>query len=252
MARRATRALLPRNTKFKLYFRMLDTPVLSELYVASRGRLRNRRIQPSTRVVIEAFPSSGNTYCRQAFLLSNADVPPEAVCSHTHSPRIVEHAVRTRLPCIVVVRDPRDAVSSAVQRFPGIHLDSAFGYYDHYYRKLLPIKDEFVVAPFDTVIRDFSSIIARCNDRYGTDFLTEAEAGISDDMVLSDIEKRAASKHGGTISESTISRPSASRKPSTEYLTDITDTERRAMKAALTTYRQFVEGSVAPSPQEGL
>lgn len=84
--------------------------------------------------MIEAYPSSGNTYCRQALLLANPDLAPDDVCSHTHSPRVVVRAVRAGLPCIVVARDPRDAVSSTVQRFTGIHLDSAFGYYEHYYR----------------------------------------------------------------------------------------------------------------------
>lgn len=238
--RRAARAAIPRNSRFKLYFRMLDTPVLSELYIRGRGRLRHRRIQPSTRVVIEAFPSSGNTFCRQAFLLTNPNVAPDDICSHTHSPRVVERAVAANVPCIVIARDPRDAVSSTVQRFPGIHIDSAFDYYDHYYGKLLPIKDEFVVAPFAAVVTDFSEVIARCNDKYGARFATKVEAGVSDDMVIESIEHRARGRHGGTLNEGKISRPSSARRPSADFLRDITDVQRRAMDRAMRTYRAFV------------
>ncbi len=251
-ARRAVQAVFARNTRFRLYFRMLDTPLLSELYVRGRGPLRQRRIQPTTRIVIEAFPSSGNTYCRQAFLLSNPGLAPDDICSHTHSPRIVIRAVKAGLPCIVVARDPRDAVSSTVQRFAGIHLDAAFEYYAHYYRRLIPLKDKFVVAPFTLVVSDFSSIIQQVNDKYGVTFATETGAGVSNDMVLEDIERRTRNRHNGNIPEATISRPSSSRKRSEEYLRDITDKERLAMEGALDAYRNFIsQGPQAKADSRG-
>ncbi len=248
-ARRAARAIVSADTRFKLYFRILDTPVLSELYVRGRGRLRHRRVRPQTRIVIEAFPSSGNTYCRQAFLMCNPDVEPNDLCTHTHAPRVVERAVRLGVPCIVVARDPRDAVSSMVQRFSGIHIRSAFDYYDHYYRKLLPLRDEFVVAPFESMIHDFTTAVEACNDKYAVDFTTNAEAGVSSEMVFEDIERRARRKHGGVIREEGISRPSAARRPAAEFLRDMTDGERRAMDRAVETYRAFV-GEALPAVQD--
>lgn len=239
-ARRAARALVPSDARFKLYFRVLDTPGLSELYIGSRGRLRHRRLQQRTRVVIEAFPSSGNTYCRQAFLLSNPDLAANDICSHTHSPRVVERAVRAGVPCIVVARDPRDAVSSMIQRFSGIRIASAFDYYDHYYRKLVPIRDRFVVAPFSDVIGDFSTAVAQCNKRYGVDFTTTSQAGVSSDDVFADIDRRSRNRHGGTVKEEQVSRPTAARRSAGEFLDDLTTAERRAMDRAIATYEDFV------------
>lgn len=239
-ARRLVRSAISRDTRFRLYFRMLDTPVVSEIYVFGRGRLRSRRIQPSTRLVIEAFPSSGSTYCRQAFLVANPGLGPDDICSHTHSPRVVQRAVRAGVPCVVVVRDPRDAVSSTVQRFGGIQVASAFAYYEHYYRRLLPLRERCVVAPFTAVIADVSSVIAQCNAKYGVSFETGTETGLSRDVIFQTMEERTRRKFGGDLREASISRPSDSRTTAAEFLADLAPHEVRAMQRALETYRAFI------------
>lgn len=244
-ARRALRAAVPRNTRFKAYFWVLDTPVLSELYVRGRGRLRHRRVRPDTKLVLEAFPSSGSSYCLQALLLCNPGLHPNEICSHTHSPRVVKRGIRVGVPCIVVARHPRDAVSSMVQRFAGVHLDSAFDYYAHYYGSLVPLRHALVVAPFDEVVSDFSAIIERCNERFGTDLVTPAAAGVSNQDVWDEIENRQRRRYGGKLREATISRPTASRKKPEEVLRDLTDGQTRAMNRAVAAYVAFVAGTAA-------
>lgn len=246
-ARRVARAVVPRNVRFDLYFRILETPVLSELYTLGRGRLRHRRVRASTRVVIEGFPSSGNTFARQAFLLANPRVSPDDICSHTHSPRVVVKGVRLGVPCIVLARDPRDAVSSTVQRFTGIHLTSAFSYYERYYRKLLPFRDRFVVAPFTVAISDFPAILEQCNDKYGVDFVNNPRADVSGDAVIKSIEDRSRARHDGSIVEERISRPSSKRLKAAEFLTDLDADEQRARDRALAAYHEFIAGAPLPA-----
>lgn len=240
-ARQAALFGLSGDARFRLYFKMLNTPGLSELYVRGRGRLRHRRIQAATRIVIEAYPSSGSTYCRQSILLANPALAPNQVCSHTHSPRIVARAVRAGLPCLVIARDPRDAVSSAVQRRPGIHLVSAFRYYERYYRHLVPLKPEIVVAPFESVVQDFSALMAKVNAKYETSFVTEAEAGLTQTTIFADIDRRTRLQHGGHIEERKVSRPTTARMRSHEVLAELSDHERRAMEAARLAYGHFID-----------
>jgi len=243
--RKVVRATVPRELKLRLYVRMLETPVLSELYVRGRGRLRLRRIGPNTRLVLEAFPSSGNTFCRQAMLLTNPDIHPDDICSHTHSSRVVQRAVRAGIPCIVVARDPREAVSSSVQRFRGMTVSSALWYYERYYRKLLPLRDSIVVAPFSRVITDFFSVIEQCNQKYGTRFATEQR--ISNEQVFASIDERARRKQHGRIPERTVSRPSSGRKPAAEFLVGLDGAEREAMDRALDVYRRFIADDTPPT-----
>ena len=237
--RRVARSAISRNQRFKAYFWVLRTPILSELYTAGRGRLRHRRLSPRTRVVVEAFPSSGNTFTADALLLANPRLTRDEVSSHSHGPRVVLRAVRKGIPCIVVARHPRDAVASMVQRFPGVQLDSAFAYYRTFYGRLLPVRERVVVAPFDIVIRDLDSVIRRCNDAYGTSFNTLASIGVDHDTVLQRIEDRQRQRHGQLI-EARIARPSATRKRAAEVLRDLTPHERLAMERAIETYEAFV------------
>jgi len=239
--RKLVRASMSRERKLRLYVRMLETPVLSELYVRSRGRLRRRRIGPNTRLVLEAFPSSGNTFCRQAMLLTNPDIHPDDICSHTHSSRVVQRAVRAGIPCIVVARDPRDAVSSAVQRFKGMTASSATWYYERYYGRLLPLRDSIVVAPFSAVITDFVAVIEQCNQKYGTQFATGRR--ISTEEVFASIDERTRRKQHGRIPELTVSRPSSGRKPAAEFLASLDGVQREAMDRALEVYERFVAGA---------
>ncbi len=239
--RGAMRGLVAEDTRFKAYFRLLDTPLLSELYVQGRGRLRHRRIQSRTRIVVEAYPSSGNTYCRQSLLLSNPHLRPDQICSHTHSPRIVLRAVRAQLPCLVVARDPRDAVSSTVQRFPGVSLETAFNYYEHYYRRIFSLKDHIVLAPFDVVVSDFSSLVEAVNVKFGVDFATEARVGVSRATVFADIDRRGRLKNAGKVREESVSRPSSRRMRSGEFLLGMNDTERRSMERALDSYHRCID-----------
>jgi len=251
VGRQVVRAVIPRNTRFKLYFRMLDTPLLSEMYVRGRGRLRRRRVRTGTRLVIEAFPSSASTFCRQAILLANPDLAPDDLCSHTHSARVVRHAVRRRLPCIVVVRDPRDAVSSMVQRFTGVHLDSAFDYYTRYHASLLSLQASFVVAPFEVVTSDLSYIVAQCNDRFGTRFASPAEAGIDDSVVRADADRRLKVMRDASESPPAGRRPH-SRKPTAEFLAEVTKEQARAMYRAVEVYGALLgcQPSGWPGPAE--
>jgi len=238
--RRAMRGTISRNQRFRTYFWVLRTPVLSELYIAGRGRLRHRRLSPATRLVVEAFPSSANTFAVDALLLANPELTRDEISSHSHGPRVVQRAVRQRVPCIVVARDPRDAVASMVQRFPGIHLDSAFDYHRTFYGRLLPLRDQIVVAPFDIVVSDLDSVIARCNETYGTSFSTLSSIGVSHGNVLQRIEERQRNRFGGKLNETRIARPSAVRMKAADFLRDLTPRQTRAMNRAIETYEAFV------------
>lgn len=239
--RRLLRAVLSPDVRFRAYFRVVDTPVLSELYVRGRGRLRRRRIQPRTRLVLEAFPSSASTFCRQAMLLANPDLEPDDICSHTHAPRVVQRAVRRGLPCIVVVRDPQDAVSSLVQRFHGVEVETAFAYYTRYYGTLLPLTSAFVVAPFDIVTTDFASVVRACNERYGTTFAAPQEAGVSDDEVRADAERRLAVMRNAPPGSSAPPPRRPARQKAADFLADRSEAEDRALQEAVAVYRSFVD-----------
>ncbi len=239
-ARWAVRRCVSADARFQLYFRLLNTPVVSEIYVRGRGRLRERRVQPSTRLIVEGFPGSGNTYCRQSILLSNPDISPNHICSHTHSPRIVKRAVSRGVPCLVLVRNPRDAVSSLIRRFPGVSLSTACHYYTMYHRALLPDRDKILIARFEAVVSDFSAVVVQLNEKFDTQFATEKSVGLTPRRIIDSIDQRNRSRNNGLLDEATISRPSPSLGRTKPVLGGMSDVEARSMRAAMDAYQQCV------------
>lgn len=225
--RRRFGAALGVTARFTLYFWILDTPVLSELYMCARGPLRASRIRTETCLVIDGYPRSANTYSRLAFLAGN----PRAghIATHVHSPRIIRTAVRREIPCIVLIRSPADAVSSMVQFTPGLSLKAALQYYCTYYRRVLTVRTGVIFADFDQVTSDFNSILRRCNIRFGTAFHQVDYDDQINRRLLGQIEQSTRRLFKGPVNEHVVSRPSPHRKPSHVILANLGVIEQRLL-----------------------
>ena len=93
----------------------------------------SRAVTPDKLVVIEGFPRSGNSFARRAFIMAqgeNFDVA--RIAHHLHVPAQVIRAARWRIPTLVLLRRPKDAVLSLVIRDP-ISVDQALRYYISFY-----------------------------------------------------------------------------------------------------------------------
>src|SRR5262245_16331159 len=121
-----------------------------------------------TEVVIEGFPRCGNSFAFAAFALAQAR--PVRIAHHLHAPAQVIAGVRRRLPTIVVIRRPDDAVVSLLLRKPDWEPDEAFAEYLRFYARIWPFRDGFVVATFEQVVGDLAPVVRRLNRRFGTAF----------------------------------------------------------------------------------
>jgi len=134
----------------------------------SRYRHPLNVVDETTQLVIEAFPRSANTFATVAFQLSQP--APVRVAHHLHAPAQVAAAVRRGIPVLVLVRHPRDAVTSQVIRSPGISIPSALSAYARFHERVAPVRTECQIATFEQVTDDFGSVIHALNRRYGTNF----------------------------------------------------------------------------------
>ena len=139
-------------------------PWLTDALVRRSGN----RISEETQVVIEGFPRTGNTFAVVAF--TQAQRRPVSIAHHVHLPSMVKGAVERGVPCIVLIRDPRETVLSLVVRLPVLSVRQAVRSYLRFYEPLLPLRHRFVVGSFDEVSTDFGAVIDRLNTRYGTSF----------------------------------------------------------------------------------
>ena len=138
-------------------------------------------VQRDTDICIEGFPRSANSFAVEAFQF--AQHSPAKVAHHQHAPAQVIRACQWRIPCIVLIREPVEAIVSLKalhlegwyrrKRRPlgfviGFHLWARA--YVSFYASIWPFRDGFVVALFPEVLQDFGQVIERVNAHFGTSF----------------------------------------------------------------------------------
>jgi hypothetical protein len=176
----------------------------------------DRTLGRDTEIVIEGARRCANTFAVTAFEL--AQPRPVCVAHHRHAAVQVVEGARRRLPVLVLVRAPDDAVVSQVLYELGrMSLRRALEDYVRFYDAVLPVLDRVVVATFEQVTTDFGVVVRAVNERFGTDFVPFDH---SDDTVracLERIEQRHVRRLGRTVEEK-IARPSPERAGRAEAL----------------------------------
>lgn len=135
----------------------------------SRFRRRGVPLTDDTDIVIESFPRCASSFAVAAFRLAQE---PRAmtIANHTHMPAQVIAAARRGVPAIVLIREPEEAVLSHVTHTPSVSVAASLRGFVRFYEPLLPARERFVVGTFQEVVSDFGTVIARANDRFGTDY----------------------------------------------------------------------------------
>jgi hypothetical protein len=168
---------------------------------------RNRIVTADHVMVLEAFPRSGSSFSHQAFEQANPDAHGR-VASHIHRSSQVIRAARLGLPTIVLVREPRAAVTSLLAlgiqqgqllvRTPADArrcMAAALHRYAVFHERVVDVP-EVLIASFEDVTGDLDQVIERINARFGTVF---AMFGHTDDAVAALMA--SARKHLGPNAE---------------------------------------------------
>lgn len=164
-----------RRLKFDTRMRCGTAPVLWHAVELVNWRAVRRphvRVTAATELVMDGFPSSGNSYSIGALRLAcrQAGVAEPAVAHHLHNPGQILEAVRRRLPVLLLVREPTAAVASLVSRWPWLTVGQGLVAWARFHERMLPAIDSMVVADFAEVTGDFGAVVRRVNARFGTTF----------------------------------------------------------------------------------
>jgi hypothetical protein len=166
-------------------------------------------VTPDTQLVIEGFPRSANTFARVAF--NRAQSERVRIAHGLHVPAQVIRASRWRIPTLVLIRKPRDAVLSFAVRDP-ISVEQALRYYLSFYESVEEYRDAYVLGRFEDVTENFGAVIRRLNIRFGTTFSLFRHDESNVDGVFARIEKNSRKRFGESSLENKVSRPFASRE----------------------------------------
>ena len=152
-----------------------------------------------TRITIEGYPRSANTYAVYAFKHVN-EIQWNEVGHHLHVQAQIIRSVKYQIPVILLIRHPLEAVRSLVVRHDFIPVADALEDYTRFYSDLYKLRDSFVVANFDDVTEHFGKIIERVNKRFSTkynlfpDHDEQAKAAVFDE-----IDRRNRSLDNGKV-----------------------------------------------------
>ncbi|RLC99322.1 MAG: hypothetical protein DRI77_03050 [Chloroflexi bacterium] len=148
--------LLRRNL-FSVQLSTVLRRVSPQEYLVQKGR---------TRLCIEGYPRSGNTFAALMFHKAN----DAHLGHHTHCTGQIARALRYGIPVVVPIRNPVDAITSSVFALGNGDVDSEVYRYLAFYRWVEPRIDSVVLAPFEIIITDFNQVIKRVNEKYRTEF----------------------------------------------------------------------------------
>ena len=121
-------------------------------------------VKPDTRLVIEGAARTATTYAYYAVSVSQKFSLP--IAYHIHLPAQVLKAIEWGIPVLVTIRNPTDAVASAVVREPFMPTKAYLERYFYFYQTLKPYVDKFLVVDFDEIVNDFPKVIARLNSKF--------------------------------------------------------------------------------------
>jgi len=176
-----------------------------------RPKTRQVTVSKDTEIVIEGFPRLANTFAVAAFTFAQGR--PVKIARHLHASAQVIAAVRRGIPCIVLIRKPRDAVLSLLVRAPHISAEQALKDYIRFYRSIAPYRDMFVVGRFEEITTDFGEVIRRVNTCFGTSFKPFEHTAENLQKVFQIVEEMHKKAHGlREVKEEAVGRPSAKRE----------------------------------------
>lgn len=224
---------------------MVRTPYLWDAAMLVRPDKRSTLVRRDSALVIEGFQRSGNTFSVAAFVVANGSEPH--VGRHLHGAPHLLRAVRYDVPRVLLIRRPVDAVSSYVVRWPDLSPHDALLEYLDFYRTAWRIRDEVVVAPFETVVSDFGAVIDSVNERFGTSFARYVETPENKEAAFALVEEMNRMECGGQVIETHVGRPSAQRESGKDLVQKALQAPRtRALQAqADDLYQRYIETAPA-------
>lgn len=127
-----------------------------------------RLVRPDTGLAIEGFPRSANSFA--VFVFVNSGAGDMRLAHHVHSPSQIILAARYGVPAVLLVRSPVDAVTAGLAKIATHTAPDLLRAYTLYYETLLPLREHFVTAPFETITTESGRIVSAVNRRFDTSF----------------------------------------------------------------------------------
>lgn len=124
---------------------------------------KNHVCNSTTRLLVEGYPRSSNSFCVDMIVQSGLGVlPVEHIAHHTHSIENVKIAEYFGIPKVILIRSPADAVLS-FHIYSGQPIRVCADIYVKFYSQSLMYLQNSIVVDFEQVTSDFRSVVVGLN-----------------------------------------------------------------------------------------
>lgn len=180
---------------FPIYFRIFERKWFQGIY------------EKQPEIVIEGFGGSANSFAVYAF--RSAQASRTRIAHHLHITAQVKSAVKNRVPVLIIIRNPVDAVSSLLSRDYYPSPVCGLKHYCMFYEDIEQLKDQVVLATFEQLTGDMASVVKAVNEKYSLNFSMSQDMG---DKGLESLNKEGLTDRAALPSEERTARKLAAKE----------------------------------------
>lgn len=155
--------------RYQLHTKIGERPFLLFKFYSLFKLNTEYMVNEDTDLVLDAFPRSGSTFAYYAFHQAQQGALV-SLAYHLHVPAHIIRACELNLPTLVIIRHPKDAVSSAVVREPHLSVRAYLKRYQSFYKAIMPYREKFVMAQFHEATDQMDLLIETINKKFQTNF----------------------------------------------------------------------------------
>ena len=195
-------------TRLRSYLR--NSPTAFYYVMKFSRNLRGHLVTRQTDLVVEGYPRSANTYAVAAFQIAGGG--QLSIASHTHSPTHVKRACSLGIPCVILIRDPIDAIGSLAVRNSLGQLSHELDSYADFYASVLPLSDRLLFFDFNDVTTRIEVVLRAVKERYFMKLQVFSNVQLAERKIFELIEAmERADSRTFAVRETHVARPSPAR-----------------------------------------
>ena len=182
------------------------------LFVLLRKDLSRLLVTRKSDLVIEGYPRSGNTFVEVAFAQAQEPAHP-VIATHLHLPAHISRAVRLKKPCLVIIREPLEAIASLLTYYNGNYpAKQAIMEYIDFYTIAHSHHKDIELITFEEAHKNVGNVMHKLNEHFKCNFNLFNHTDENVQKCFAIIEQRATKKYG-TSSNTTLraARPTKER-----------------------------------------
>lgn len=223
---------LIKNLRFRVGSTIANSTLLFPLYNLDKNRAK-LIVQADTQLCIEGVQRTANGFFEMVFRKYNKEVK---VSHHQHSTANFLKAKNKKIPRVVLIRHPEQAVASLIIKNTDLWTGNALRNYINFYQNLMEYKKDIVIGEFDSVIAKPHEIIEAINHKYNVDFNAVDLDEQQRNQIMQQIAQRAAKQNRSANWTATPNKHKEDQKKL--YLEEIRG--HHLYPEALKTYQDFI------------